>query len=227
MDLIAVPSIGKSIYAVGLYRTFLASLTHGPYTILIMDNGSGGRVESQMIEAGLDRYATLMNTEGQNISQQWASAFRLARKLSIPRVHIFNDDVVLNSASIPAMTALMHANPHVGICGYDYHIERSLERVAFERLHYVSGTYREGGIGGFAFCARTDGPTPDEQFEWWGGDDDLVWQYEASGNWRCAVAIGVPVRHPEPETSAITKPELAAAKSRDRERLLAKWGRSW
>lgn len=226
MDMIVIPTIGASPYAVGLYRTLQQSLLHGPYLIWILANGNRGSVDEQIDEAKASPYVHVMDTEGMNISEQWQWGFEHAQRLSCSRVHVLNDDVVLNSASIPAMTLAMASDYRIGLAGYDYFPERPLERVNFQRFLFCEGTYREGGVGGFAFCARTDGPGPDPQFEWWGGDDDWVWQVNKDGK-RTAVAIGVPVRHPSSETSAITRPELGEAKGRDHARLLAKWGRAW
>lgn len=227
MDLIAIPTIGVSPYASALYRTLVQSLFHQPYYILIMDNtGMTGRVGEQIEEAKAFSFVDHVSTHGLNISQQWRMAFEFGQLMGAPRVHVLNDDIVLNSMSVPAMTMAMESNRGYGAVGYDYFPEQALEEVHFTGMKAAAGSYRLGGIGGFAFCVDTRCPPPDPQFEWWGGDDDWFWQILDSG-FGLAVAKGIPVRHPEPETSAITRPELGEAKGRDHARLLAKWGNAW
>jgi hypothetical protein len=61
----------------------------------------------------------------------------------------------------------------------------------------VAGTYRQGGICGWAFmvashCYPSEGIDP--RFRIWYGDDDLVWKVRANGH-RAVRCEGITVRH--------------------------------
>lgn len=231
VDMIAVPTVGKSPYAVGLYRALLKSAEQIPLSIVVMINkdSEARAVNEQLDEAGLLSTCNVIGSQGMNLAEQWRHALRLALYYRCPRLHLFNDDVVLRSGAVPAMSTVMNASRNITMAGYDYFDSMPEEVIDFQGFQPARGSYREGGIGGFAFAVHTEHPNlpePDAQFEWWGGDDDWVWQIVELGG-LCAVARGIPVRHPCPETSAIHYPELAEAKARDHARLLAKWGKAW
>lgn len=82
----------------------------------------------------------------------------------------------------------------------------------------VSGTYRQGGVCGWAFMvARHHYPSEgvDERFRVWYGDDDLVWKIRDNGH-RAGVLHGVSVRH-EASTTVNSLPWVPAAQAADTE----------
>ena len=140
---------------------------------------------------------------------------------------LLNDDVVVARGTLSGVAREMWARPNAAVIGLDYDPRRPDVVTGEVRCRPVDGTYRRGGVGGFAFAVDASKPVRvDEQFEWWGGDDDLVLTALTLG-YGVFVAEGLPVRHPHAETSAIHFPELGPAKDRDRLRLRSKWGQSW
>ena len=116
----------------------------------------------------------------------------------------------------------MDSDPSIGIIGWD-------PDPAFGKPQYnipVVGSYREGGITGFAFVVR---PVPgirfDESFHWWGGDDDIVYQYRQAG-YHAIKMVGRAVLH-WASTTSNARPEVLSGIGEDRQRLLDKWGRTW
>lgn len=90
----------------------------------------------------------------------------------------------------------------------------------------VAGTYRQGGICGWAFmvqqgCWPCDGV--DERFEVWYGDDDLVWKMRRDTR-PVGVLEGVSVRH-EQSTTVNSLPWCQEAMVRD-QKLWRKLGRA-
>lgn len=151
---------------------------------------------------------------GQTIYQVWNWAIRETRG----PLAILNDDVRLDAGALPAVLDAMAADENLVAVGFDY------EQLPARRLRYCTGTYSQHGISGCAFVVDADRcPLVDEQFEWWGGDDDLMVSIEAAGG-SMAVLEGAHVEHWSGTTSR-HHDWIHDAVLRDRERMLAKFGR--
>lgn len=109
---------------------------------------------------------------------------------------VLNDDIVLPDGSIrQAQRLLDDACPLVGL---NYGPGPGVGDHGFK---LVSGTFKDGGIGGFAFVVAPDAaPRVHPGFRWWYGDDDLMRRVSAMGG-QLRIAFGAPVAHPEPSTS--------------------------
>lgn len=139
---------------------------------------------------------------------------------------ILNDDIEISADTINGLIDTIKMGGWAAL-GADYRAFPGAQPPSLYNPRSVRGSFRHGGIGGFAFAVNANfGFRVDTQFEWWGGDDDLFAQMMQAG-YRIGLLDGAWVSHPHPETSAIQFPELGAAKDRDRERYLAKWGESW
>jgi len=174
---------------------------------------------------GVSARATVLHLPGAGLYHVWNFGLDLAVDAGAAWCAVLNDDVILSPGAIRRAVDAADVDPGVWIAGLDYEgVDGGPDGV---RLRPAVGSYHTHGVGGFAFCIRPDVDVRcDESFEWWGGDDDLIWTVLDKGG-RAVVVEGARVSHPCPETSAVHFPELEAAKGRDRERLAAKWGRAW
>lgn len=227
-SVVVIPSIGCSARLSGVVRAGLAS---GADEVAVLENQDGSRHDPTALMRLHDddmlkqtRYERL---PGLGLYAIWNRGMAIAQndKPGPAIAVILNDDIEIPSGTIRLLINTLKANPSIAVLGADYKTPH-LDPLDEPTINYCRGTYRSGGIGGFAFACRADLCRVDEQFEWWGGDDDLVNSAVQAG-FRTAVLLGAPVRHPEPETSAVKFPELNEAKDRDRARMLAKWGETW
>lgn len=151
-----------------------------------------------------------------SIYHGWNLGLGLARTRRC-RVAILNDDIVLEPGALTDVARLMDDARDVAICGFDY------TQSCLRQLRPVEGSYRHGGIGGWAFIADpTRCPDADEDYEWWYGDDDLFFTVADAGH-GLAIAEGCWVTH-QGETTARNHPWTDKAKLRDLARFTAKWG---
>lgn len=230
MTSVVIPSIGRSPFLEPLLCTLVAD--PGVDDVYLIDNWVYDDTEfataaTRCMASHFPTKAHWWGLPGKSLYEVWNLGLLASRNRGHDIAVILNDDVVMPTGAVAALTHAMHAHPEHWIVGLDYSERRPLEHISFQGMRPALGTYRMGGIGGFAFAVWTQMvPMCDTQYEWWGGDDDWVWAIMEQGG-SPAVAEGIPVRHPLPETTAITIPSLAGAKDRDRTRLLAKWGQTW
>lgn len=162
-----------------------------------------------------------------NIYQAWNVGLRMARFHEHSSVAILNDDIEIGRGSVAAVDAALNSHPNIGCVGWNYRAEpREMDPVHHGPLGYVSGSFRKGGIGGFAFAIKVDTPEIDTQFQWWGGDDDLFNTIERRMARRLAILHDAGVRH-HTSRSAHARPESMAGVAADRAYMLEKWGESW
>lgn len=228
--IVVIPSIGISRR---LYGVVAAALASEAEMTLVIENQTvdGEKHKPTAREQMFERYGscepklTLIGAPSKSLYGVWNMGLDYARMSQDPIAVILNDDVEITSTAINLLGEALRQRDEYAVIGANY-FTRFLDPVPEADIREVNGTYRKGGIGGFAFACRADRCRVDEEFEWWGGDDDLVNQ-AMQAYWKIGIHEGAPVRHPEPETSAIHFPELLAAKDRDRIRMRAKWGESW
>jgi hypothetical protein len=156
-----------------------------------------------------------------NIHEVWNLGMDIAQEHGAEWCCILNDDITL-ARGAPALAAKVCADPSIWIAGFDYQGHEVV------KLRDAVGSYRQGGIGGFAYMIRLEsGLRYDERFNWWGGDDDLVWTCLQRGG-RAVVVEGANVVHPEGgNTTGRHYPELMSGVAEDWQLLMDKWGRSW
>lgn len=222
---VLVPSIGRSAYTAQLLHTLAVDPT--VRTIRVVDNrdGDGLVLRKQFKHPKVE----WQKRPRAGIYQIWSDfiqecdTYQPVTDLAV----ILNDDVILQPGAVAEMVHAAHIHPGIAVFGFD--VDRPTSCLLM-RVRPVHGTYRAHGIPGFAFAVRPQlAPKPlvDPQFEWWGGDDDMVFTITRKFNFPCVVAEGIGVDHPQPSSSAIHYPELAEAIERDRQRLLCKWGETW
>lgn len=174
--------------------------------------------EAELPDAAIDRMGIGIIYLDRPIYRGWNFGIINARCNNIRYLAILNDDVELEPGAVPAAVELMKANPDVGLIGLDYRPGRRPRDV-----RRVTGSYRQGGVGGWAFVLDTSLLVEcDESYEWWFGDDDLFLQVERLDK-RLAIADGCHVSH-KGETTARNHPWTGEAKLRDQIRFQEKWG---
>lgn len=183
--------------------------------VLVVDNR--GELDSSI----LDDRVLYLHIEG-TVFQSWNVGIDTAKAKRHDWVAILNDDIVLEYSACSRVAETLKARPDVWIAGFDYEHHKRLG------LREAVGSFREHGIGGFAFMLRPEsGLAFDPLFNWWGGDDDLVYTCRFMGG-KAMVVEGVHVQHPPGGgTTSQHYPEVMAELGSDRLLLQAKWGKSW
>lgn len=197
----------------------------GAETVLILNNMSPEAEFS--LEASIawyPRVRVMRWVDDFNIYAAWNWGIDEARSSGKDTVMILNDDIEIGRGSVKLVHDTLMAHPNHGAVGWDYTTARPTSD--FRNGEYVSGTYRKGGIGGFAFGVRSDSLLIDERFTWWGGDDDLLNKIERRMGRRCMILRGLGVVH-HTSTSTLARPEVLANVGNDRTLMLETWGESW
>lgn len=157
---------------------------------------------------------------GGTIYDSWNLGLDIAQADGSPAL-VLNDDAELAPGAAGKVLGTFDADDRLAVVGFDPYCRPEPARVAPYQM--VSGSYRHGGVPGFAFAARPElCARVDPQFEWWYGDDDLFFATEAAGG-RLAVRLGACVGH-QAETTAVNHPWTLEARARDAERFRGKWG---
>lgn len=193
---------------------------------LVLDNR--GTLNRAALQAA---YPTVVIREcpDMNIHQVWNFGMDYAAGYGAGWAAILNDDVQLAPYAIQDALILVEVDDHrdeIVIVGLDCEDDDVAE---YKHLRPAVGSFREHGVPGFAYLIRLDAQLRyDDRFQWWGGDDDLVWRALARSPHAAKVAVGCRVSHPAGgNTSGRHYPELGQAIAADRELLLAKWGKAW
>lgn len=105
-----------------------------------------------------------------------------------------NDDIEMARGTLPALRRMCEAGAGIASVSPGINLPKASEAC---RPRQVAGTFRQGGICGWAFmvargCYPVEGV--DERFRVWYGDDDLVWKMRANGH-RAVRCEGLSVRH--------------------------------
>lgn len=215
-----IPTLGESEHLEGMLDSLLEDPSLDEVWLYLND------IERQwpvhFFERG--RRLVLVDADRWPIHRMWNHAIERAR--CAPQgaeLAILNDDLTLSENMVWRVVGAMRGDPDVWIASPDYRAGALDTKGA--TLRDVHGVWWRGGIAGFAFVVRADRvPNVDEQFEWWGGDQDLVLSIERAGG-RAAIVQGVSVVH-HSSTTANRHEWTQHAAARDRERIVAKWGES-
>jgi hypothetical protein len=210
-----------------LTRDLLGDLwAQGGYdTITVFDNGSRRETKAWLAEQAEAGRIQVVDAIGWRLYRMWNEGVRRARDRSpICDVAILNNDLRLGPRFLASLSATLRADRRLWAVSPTY-AGRTVDGV-----EHVGGTYKDGGLAGFAFMVRGEvfGPLAfDEEFEWWFGDDDIVAQIERSGG-RVAITGDTWVHHVNGGSQTILGrvPDVYEPLERDYARMLAKWGRT-
>lgn len=211
-----------------LTRTILGQLQAMPdwHVAMVFNNGDDEETRRTLATARSDdRRLRFMDTPTDGIYQMWGRGLDWARFAGCDYVAFLNNDVRLYPGTFAHLARLLDNAPRAALAYPDYGETRPELRMGHTRVTH--GTYRLGGMCGYAFMLRVDAvdwePFIDPRFQWWGGDDDLAFQLEAKG-WDQVRALGLPVAHMN-EGTARHHPEVSEHKAADLAAVVAKWGR--
>lgn len=211
MVAVAIPTLCKSPWLRALILTLRAE---DHIRLLLMSNTDGppsiGPVDG--IEAAY--------CPGAGIYQMWNRAIDWAHEWGEPTLLLLNDDIEVPTRFAVRLAAeLVKGEWGMLGAGYDAGMAGYQDRPAVE----VEGTYRVGGLGGFAFALDLDcGIRCDEGYQWWYGDDDLVYQHLAAGH-RVGRWDGCQIVHHQSTTVNQEWERLAPAVAADHVYHFRKW----
>jgi hypothetical protein len=188
----------------------------------VLDNGSGPQTRDYL--AGCDGRSDIevIDADAWPLHDMWQHGVDRARARSaVCDVAILNNDLRLGPRFLPALSASLRSDPALWAVSPRY------DARPIGGVEYVSGTFKDGGIAGFAYMVRGeafDHIAFDRGFHWWYGDDDLIAQIEQGGH-KVALTGATWVEHLDGGSQTLQHrtdiwPQLAA----DWERMLWKWG---
>jgi len=214
---IFIPTCGESKYLIPLIRQLRE---HADIIHVVANNMDHVEAVRLIMDCRYEGVEASYSTET-NIYTLWNMGIHWGQQVS-NFTAILNDDVEIDGMTLPQMERALVTTGYA-ILGWDW---VHMNMCNLDRIQPVQGTYRKGGVGGFAFAINPKLVQPvDTRFGWWGGDDDLVYQTLANGH-QVGLAIGLGVVHHH-STSSTARPEVLESIGRDRELLLSKWGDSW
>lgn len=188
---------------------------------IIFDNGSVD--ETKEFLAGLDERFVIVDAAGMGIYEMWRCGLDVATE---DYVAILNNDIIIAPGTFEVLNKILDDDQRVWIA-YPDHRRTIAQGVALNGIEFTKGTYRHGGMCGWAFMVRRERmdwrPWVDPQLRWWGGDDDIVFTVEKRGG-LMARAVGLPVDH-YLEGTARFHDWLHEQKRKDLAYLRKKWNR--
>ena len=182
--------------------------------IYIYDNGSTDDTR-EAVESSDIRDLSLMGASKLSIYEMWNHMIMMA-EVQEENVAILNNDILIGPNFLSRLDEPLGGDIWITYPDYD----RSLK----QGYRFTRGTYRQGGMSGFAFAVKHDIPVRvDTRFKWWYGDDDLAHKTVKRGGKICRVS-GCHVHHLGSMT-AKHHPEVRKQISQDKE-LWRSLGRS-
>ena len=207
----AIPTIGMSPHL----RPLVEMLVNDPHIDEVL------LIKNEQVPLDVPHEAKIVEVfiPEHNISVWWNWAIRYAA-VDNARLALLNDDIWFDSPwAVSDAAHLFDIHPNLVVCGFNYGDWAA-------GVRYVTGSYRDHGIGGSAFMVDSARcPLVDEQFVWWGGDDDLFRKVSEQGS-DLAVALELTYNH-EPETTAARSAWTYTAREADRQRFVEKYGSAW
>jgi GT2 family glycosyltransferase len=197
----------------------------GYETITVFDNGSGPETRQWLAAQAAEGRIDVVDATGWRLYRMWNEGVRRARERSpICDVAILNNDLRLGPRFLPSLAEGLRSASRL------LAVSPTCNGRVVDGVEVVRGTYKSGGLAGFAFVVRGEAFDTlrfDERFEWWFGDDDLVAQIERCGG-RVGIVGATWVHHVNggSQTMLDKVPEVWDRLLRDYEHMLAKWGHS-
>lgn len=217
VNIVAIPSR----YQIELLTKLVKSLLKDEAVsqILVMDNGYKDH-EKAFLDSLCVTYpsVTVVEKPGWSIYEMWNAAFLFAKKIS-PNANLalFNDDLTVPVDCISTLAKALEDDESLWVVSPNY-----LPEVA-EGVRYVSGTFKNHGMAGFAFMfnvSRFIDPPFDESWEFWGGDDAFAHLVISSGG-KIGIVEGTPIGHVGGASSS-KRNDIPAMINRDVERMKKK-----
>lgn len=133
--------------------------------------------------------------QGKSLHHGWNTSIELARKENA-FLAVLNDDIrLLEPNAISTVAGLLANNPSYAIVGLNWQDSPESASNGARPLRQTHGTYRHGGVGGWAWvCDPHKIETVPEDLVWWYGDDHIVLAAERDGH-QIGIATYVHVEH--------------------------------
>lgn len=216
-----------------LTRSICAQLQaqHGWRACYVFDNGSLDDTAEYLAElARTDPRFVPIPAWGSGIYQMWEAGLDMAVASGTDYVAFLNNDLTLAPGTFVALASALDSAPEVVLAypDYDLPLERdgNFRPPGPERLRRTTGTYRHGGMSGFAFMAKASRldwrPLVEPGIHLWYGDDDLAFAVASRGGIQVRV-VGLPIVHLGQATSN-QHPSVFASITADKAAFVAKWG---
>lgn len=161
---------------------------------------------------------------GISIHHGWNTSIELARKENA-WLAVLNDDIrLLTPNAISQVAGILANNPSYAIVGLNWHGTPESANPSARPLRQTHGTYRHGGVGGWAWvCDPHKIETVPDDFVWWYGDDHIVLAAERDGH-LVGIANHIKVEHFNEYTAESEGHEWTqSAKIRDHEAFQRIW----
>lgn len=175
-NLVAIPTIINPERVVNLAKEYAKQ--NAVTSVYILDNGH--KDISLIVEALVDEEKiTVIPTHGMKLYAQWNWAMQIAQVFSFDTVTISNDDLEIDNNLIQKLEDALFSDED---CWITYPANKSQHnKLGFTMQTH--GTKADGGMDGCCFMIKVDAmyqglPPIDENFIWWGGDDDLAMNVE-------------------------------------------------
>lgn len=202
-------------------RSLLTQLDRLGVPVRIYDNGH----DSYEAQAFLHARQNVVNARGWKFYKMWNDGWEFASANQYDVVAMLNDDIELDDGSLNEALVTLEANPDYGLLGLNWKKGIATGTVACAEVVEANGSYRVGGVAGWAFLLRANlwgkiSPI-DQEYHIWYGDDELFALVKKYGL-KTGIALGAPVDH---EMSATLNlfPELRAKTGEDHDRYMARW----
>lgn len=162
--------------------------------------------------------------QGKSLYHGWNYAIEMAQKEDA-HLAVLNDDIrLLEANAISQVAGLLANNPSYAIVGLNWQGSPESADNGARPLRQTHGTYRHGGVGGWAWVCDPHKivQVPDD-FVWWYGDDHIVFAAERDGH-KVGIANNVHVEHVHELTAASGEQDWThEAKVHDQEAFARIW----
>ena len=194
-------------------------------SIWILDNGHDD-LDTLVNLTKDEEKIIIVPTHGMKLYEQWNYAINKATEFSYSTVVISNDDIDISENAVQKMEDAIKSDN-------DCWIVYPANKVLYNESGFILQTYgtkADGGLDGCCFMLKTQAikeglPLIDENFIWWGGDDDLVMNINKMNKKQFRV-LNAWVNHQNEGTvsSSDKFANLHEAKKEDINYLRFKWG---
>ncbi len=190
--------------------------------LFVFDNGSTDGTAGWLAAEAARGTLVGVDAAGCTLHQMWNAGIVAARRRApVCNIAILNNDLWLGPDFCRRLAGALRSDPDLVAVSPNYD-GRPLDGVT-----YVTSTYKNGGMAGFAFMVRGeafDEIAIDESLRWWYGDDDLVAQIGARGK-RVGLTGATTVEHIDGGSQTVTYTrEVVYDLEHDLLHMLAKWG---
>lgn len=196
----------------------------GYEAVFVYDNGSRRQTAELLARRDGHYGVEVIDAAGWPLYEMWQRGVERAReRAEACDIAVLNNDLRLGPDFLRSLGATLRSEPALWAVSPRY------DDRPISGTEYVSGTFKDGGLAGFAFVTRGeafDQLAFDAGFNVWFGDDDLVAQIEQAGH-KVALTSATWVEHIDGGGHTLRqRPDLCEELRADKERMIAKWHHS-